>query len=300
MESGDYGKNEKIFQVIINIILIFFAFCAIVPFVMLVSSSFTEEKTLLTTGYNFWPTKFSAYSYEWMFLTNAAKTFTSYGTTFFITIFGTVLSLLIGPLLAYPLSRRDFPRARLFTFIVFFTMIFNGGVVPSYIMWTQVFHIKNTIWALIFPNLVFNGFYIILLKNNFASNIHPALIEAAKLDGAGEWYIYFKVILPLSLPIMATIGLMVGLGYWDDWADGLDYITDTKLYSLQLYLKSVIDNIQSLASMAGQVSGIDTTKMPGTSIRMAMAVIGVIPIMVLYPFFQKSFVKGIALGGVKE
>ena len=123
----------------------------IVPFVMLVSSSFTEEKTLLTTGYNFWPTKFSAYSYEWMFLTNASKIFTSYGITFFITIFGTVLSLLIGPLLAYPLSRRDFPRARLFTFIVFFTMIFNGGVVPSYIMWTQVFHIKNTIWALIFP-----------------------------------------------------------------------------------------------------------------------------------------------------
>ncbi len=300
MESGVYGKNEKIFQVIINIILIFFAFCAIVPFVMLVSSSFTEEKTLLTTGYNFWPTKFSAYSYEWMFLTNASKIFTSYGITFFITIFGTVLSLLIGPLLAYPLSRRDFPRARLFTFIVFFTMIFNGGVVPSYIMWTQVFHIKNTIWALIFPNLVFNGFYIILLKNNFASNIHPALIEAAKLDGAGEWYIYFKVILPLSLPIMATIGLMVGLGYWNDWTNGLYYITDTKLYSLQLYLKSVIDNIQSLASMAGQVSGIDTTKMPGTSIRMAMAVIGVIPIMILYPFFQKSFVKGIALGGVKE
>ncbi|MCI2049608.1 MAG: carbohydrate ABC transporter permease [Lachnospiraceae bacterium] len=300
METAVHGRQERIFQLVINLILIFFAFCAIVPFIMLVSSSFTEESTLMTSGYNFWPKKFSAFSYTWMFATNGARIFRAYGVTFFITIFGTVCSLLVGPMLAWPLSRGDYPRAKFFTFIVFFTMIFNGGVVPSYIMWTQIFHIKNTIWSLIFPNLLFNGFYIILMKNNFKSNIHPALIEAAKLDGAGEWYIYFKIVMPLSLPILATIGLMVGLGYWNDWTNGLYYITDTNLYSLQIYLKSIMDNINSLSSMSSSISGVSAANMPGTSIRMAIAVIGVIPVMALYPFFQKSFVAGIALGGVKE
>ncbi|MDY2837144.1 MAG: ABC transporter permease subunit, partial [Bilifractor sp.] len=166
-------------------------------------------------------------------------------------------------------------------------------------MWTGVFHVKNTIWALIFPTLLMNGFFIILYKNNFATNIHPALIEAAKIDGAGEWYIYFKIILPLSLPILATIGLMVGLGYWNDWANGLYYITDTNLYSLQLLLKSIIDNIRNLANMSVN-TGSAAASLPSNSIRMAMAVVGIIPVMVLYPFFQKAFVAGISLGGVKE
>ena len=160
---------------------------------------------------------------------------------------------------------------------------------------------KNSILALLIPTLLFNGFYIILYKNNFASNIHPALVEAAKIDGAGELYIYFKIVLPLSLPILATIGLMVGLGYWNDWTNGLYYISNTKLYSLQQFLKSIIDNINTLATMATSAdAAAAVAKMPGTSIRMAMAVIGVIPIMVLYPFFQKAFIAGISLGGVKE
>ena len=178
-------------------------------------------------------------------------------------------------------------------------MLFNGGIVPSYIMWTQTFHIKNTIWALIIPTLVMNGFFVILYKNNFATNIHPALIEAAKIDGANEWIIYFKIVLPLSLPILATVGLMVALGYWNDWTNGLYYITDQKLYSLQLLLKSIIDNIRNLASMSVN-TGTAAAQMPSNSIRMAMAVIGVIPVMALYPFFQKAFVAGISLGGVKE
>jgi putative aldouronate transport system permease protein len=182
---------------------------------------------------------------------------------------------------------------------VFFTMLFNGGIVPSYIMWTQTFHIKNTIWALILPTLVMNGFYVILYKNNFATNIHPALIEAAKIDGASELTIYIKIVLPLSLPILATVGLMVALGYWNDWANGLYYITDQKLYSLQLLLKSIIDNIRNLASLSVN-TGTAAAQMPSNSIRMAMAVIGVIPIMALYPFFQRVFVAGISLGGVKE
>ncbi|MDD3402461.1 MAG: carbohydrate ABC transporter permease [Hespellia sp.] len=300
-DSSVRGKSDRAYQGIILTILIILALCAILPFILLVSSSVTEDSTLISKGYSFIPRNISFYAYEYLFKSNAAKVFRSYGITFFITIFGTAFSLLIGPLLAWPLSRKDYKKAKIITFLIFFTMLFNGGIVPSYVMWTQTFHIKNTIWALIFPTLVMNGFYIILYKNNFASNIHPALVEAAKIDGAGEWYIYFKIVLPLSLPILATIGLMVGLGYWNDWTNGLYYISKTNMYSLQQLLKSIIDNINTLSSMANSAdAALAASKMPGTSIRMAMAVIGVVPVMVLYPFFQKAFIAGISLGGVKE
>ena len=289
------GKSDRVFKIVVYAILIFCAACAILPFLLLIASSFTSEEALAVYGYSFWPKEWSLYSYKWLFSTNGARVLRAYGITIFITVVGTALSLLVAPLLAYPLSRRDYKRRNFFTFIVFFTMLFNGGVVPQYIMWTQFFHIKDTIWAWIFPNLLFTGFFIILYKNYFASNIHPTLIEAAKIDGAGEWYIYFRIVLPLSLPILATIGLMTGLGYWNNWTNGLYYITDTRLYSLQQYLKSIIDNITALASL-----DVGSADMPSICIRMAIAVVGTVPIMLLYPFFQKAFVAGIALGGVKE
>lgn len=290
------GKSNRVFKIVVYTILTFCALCAILPFVLLIASSFTSEEALATYGYNFWPKEWSLYSYKWLFSTNAARVMKAYGITIFITVVGTALSLLVAPLLAYPLSRRDYKRRNFFTFIVFFTMLFNGGVVSQYIMWTQLFHIKDTIWAWIFPNLLFTGFYVILYKNYFSSNIHPTLLEAAKIDGAGEWYIYFRIVLPLSLPILATIGLMTGLGYWNNWTNGLYFITDTNLYSLQQFLKSIIDNITALATLDSGSSA----DMPSICIRMAIAVVGTVPIMLLYPFFQKAFVAGIALGGVKE
>ena len=296
-DSSLRGRGDKVFQVICYIVLAIFALSAVLPFVMLIASSLTDNAALRTNGYGFWPSVFSTYAYEYMFKGNAAQIFRSYGLTFFITIVGTIISLAIGPMLAYTMSRKDYSRAKFLTIYVFFTMLFNGGVVPSYMMWTQVFDIKNTIWALIFPNLVVNGFYIILYKNNFATNIHPALIEAAKIDGAGEFYIYRKIVLPLSLPILATVGLMTGLGYWNDWTNGIYYITEERWYSLQVYLNSILSNVQAMQTMGGASIG---GEFPGISIRMAMAVIGVVPILILYPFFQKYFVKGIAIGGVKE
>lgn len=299
MERSVKGKNEKIFQTVIVVLLSILLLAAVLPFILLIASSLSDEAVLLQEGYGFWPKQFSLYAYEYLFVTNTVTIFRAYGITFLITIVGTILSLLIGPMLAWPLSRRDYPRARVLTFVIFFTMLFNGGMVPSYIMWTNIFHIKNSILALILPNLVFNGFYIILYKNNFKSNIHPALIEAARLDGAGEFYIYRKVVMPLSLPILATIGLMVGIGYWNDWINGLYYITDTRLYSLQVFLNNMMSNMRALVSMS---SGMDVGigDLPAISIRMAIAVIGTLPILILYPFFQKAFIAGIALGGVKE
>jgi len=150
----------------------------------------------------------------------------------------------------------------------------------------------------VFPNLLTNGFLIMIVKNFFTANIHPAILEAAKIDGAGEWKIYYKIVMPLSLPILATVGLMIGLGYWNDWVNGLYYITNTNLYSLQVLLSSILLNAQALASMGSSATASMT--LPATTVRMAIAVIGVIPILALYPFFQKYFVKGIVLGGVKE
>lgn len=300
-DSSIKSKSDRNYQIVIIVILTIVALCAILPFLLLLSSSFTDESTLIREGYAFIPRKFSAYAYEYLFSSNGTRILRSYGITLFVTFVGTAISILVGPMLGWVLSRNDYKRGRIFSFLVIFTTLFNGGIVPSYIMWTQYFHVKNTIWALLFPTLLFNGFYIILYKNNFKSNIHPALVEAAKIDGAGELYIYFKIVMPLSLPILAAVGLMVALGYWNDWTNGLYYISETKLYSLQQFLKSIIDNISALSSMANSAdAAAAVSKMPGSSIRMAMAVVGVLPIMIIYPFFQKAFIAGISLGGVKE
>jgi putative aldouronate transport system permease protein len=284
--------------VIAHLILLFLSLCALLPFVLLVVSSFTPETDLLVNGYSYFPKRFTLYAYEYLARTNGTNLLRSYGVTVFITAFGTLLSLSIAPMLAYVISRRDYQRRKLLSFIVLFSMLFNGGLVPNYIMWTQLFHIKNTIWALIFPKLLMSGFGIMLMRNYFQNNIHPSLIEAAKIDGAGEFATYIRVILPLSLPILATFGLMVGISYWNDWELGLYYITDPQLYSVQNLLNRIITSIQFLASMSNDLSV--KVEMPSTAVRMAMAVIGVIPILCLYPFFQKYFIKGISLGGVKE
>lgn len=238
-----------------------------------------------------------AYTY---LLKSGAKILRGYGITVFVTIAGTALGVLLTTLFAYPLSRKELPFRYGFSFFVFFTMLFNGGLVPAYMMWTQVFHIKNTIFALLMPSLLMNAFYIIMMRSFFTSNIPDALVEAARIDGAGEYRILFQIVLPLSKPMMATISLMVGLGYWNDWMNSLYYISDEKMFSIQAILNTIITNIQFLMSSSSTASSsMDVSALPSVGIRMAIAVIGVIPILCVYPFFQKYFIKGIVVGGVK-
>lgn len=192
---------------------------------------------------------------------------------------------------------KELPGRYAVSFIVFFTMLFNGGLVPTYMMWTSIFHIKNTVAALIVPALLMNAFYVIMMRSYFTANIPDALVEAARIDGANEYKILGSIVLPRSLPMMATLGLMVGLGYWNDWMNGLYYVTDTKLFTIQNILNRMIQDIQFLANNSmGAGSG---TKLPSIGIRMAIAVIGILPMFCIYPFFQKYFVKGITVGGVK-
>ena len=271
----------------------------VLPFLLLFMSSITEENTLIQNGYAFWPDKFSlaAYSYIW---NQRGQIFRAYGITILVTVTGTFINILLSSLLAYGLSLKELPGKTALTFYVFFTMLFNGGLVPTYMMWTQSFHIKNTLWALIIPGLLMNGFYIIMMRSFFQANIPDALIEAARIDGGGEYRILFQVVTPLSKPIMATMALMIGLGYWNDWMNSLYYITDDKLFSIQAILNTIITNIQFLTSgQSSAASSVNVANLPSIGIRMAIAVIGILPVLCIYPFFQKYFVKGIVVGGVK-
>jgi putative aldouronate transport system permease protein len=216
-----------------------------------------------------------------------------------ITITGTSASLFMTSTLAFGLSRKHLPFRGFVTFLVFFTLLFNGGLVPTYWMYTQIFHIKNTLLALIVPGLLMNGFQVLLVKSFFVTSIPDDIIDAAKIDGASEFGIYRNVALPLSTPILATIGLFTAIAYWNDWFNGLIYVTDPRFFSLQNLLNRILTNIQFLqtSDLATRV-GADIN-IPLSSVRMAMAVIAVVPILAAYPFFQKYFVKGITLGGVK-
>ena len=291
--------KSKTGQVVLNIVFIILAVWAVAPFLLLISSSLSSEAALAQYGYGFWPKEFSLNAYTYLFK-SSMKIAKGYGITLIVTLVGTTLSVLITTLFAYPLSRKELPFRYGFSFFVFFTMLFNGGLVPSYMMWTQTFHIKNTIWALIMPNLLLNAFYVIMMRSFFTSSIPDALIEAARIDGAGEYKILARVVIPLSKPMMATISLMVGLGYWNDWTNSLYYITDESLFSIQAILNTIITNIQFLTSgQSSAASAVDVSKLPSVSIRISIAVIGVLPVLCIYPFFQKYFVKGIVVGGVK-
>lgn len=292
-------SKNKTGQIVLNIIFIILTITALAPFLLLISSSLSSEAALAKYGYGFWPHELSLNAYDYM-LRSSTQIIHGYGITILVTLIGTTASVLMTTLFAYPLSRPELPGRFGFSFFVFFTMLFNGGLVPTYMMWTQTFHIRNTFWALIVPGLLMNAFYVIMMRSFFTANIPDALIEAARIDGGGEYTILWKVVLPLSKPMMATIALMIGLGYWNDWTNSLYYITDDKLYSIQAILNTIITNIQFLTSgQSSAASNVDVSKLPSVSIRMAIAVIGILPVMCIYPFFQKYFVKGIVVGGVK-
>lgn len=291
-------KKSHINQMAIHAIFILASAVCLFPFLLLLMSSFANEQSIVRDGYTLIPSEFSldGYRYLWAQFSSIGR---SYGITILITVVGTSVGLLISALLAYPLSRRDLPFRGFLSFLVFFTLLFNGGLVPTYLIYTEIFHVKNTLWALIVPLLLTNGFYILLIRTFFMTSIPVAIIESAYMDGASEFRIFYRIVMPLSLPIMATIGLMLGIGYWNDWFNGLIYITDDKLYSLQNLLNRMLQNIQFLqqTNLGGRQSS--TGALPMNSVRMAMAVIGVVPIILVYPFFQKFFVKGLTIGAVK-
>lgn len=290
-------KSTK-FNIISNAVMILICIFCILPLWLLFASSITGEKALVTEGYSFIPKSidFAAYKYVLLESTQLVR---GYMISAVVTVVGTICNLVMTTLFAYPLMQKDLPGKKFISFFVFFTMLFNGGLVPSYIMWTQMFHIKNTIWALIVPNLLMGAFNIIMMRTYFTTNIPEEILHAGRIDGAGEFTILLRIVLPMSKSILSTLALLVGLGYWNDWLNGLYYINKDTMYSTQVLLNKMLMDTQFLMSSAGQGLSIDTSTLPSTAIKMAIAVMGILPILVVYPFLQKYLVKGITIGAVK-
>lgn len=297
-----HTKREKRFQIFAHAVLILMVIAIVVPFILLFMSSITDENTLIQNGYSFWPEKFSLDAYEYIWR-QSSQIFRAYGITILVTVIGTTINIAISSMLAYGLSLKKLPGKKIFTFYVFFTMLFNGGLVPTYLMYTGTFHIKNTLAALIVPTFLMSAMNVLLIRTFFQSSIPGALYEAAEIDGAGHFSIFTQIVLPLGKPIMVTMGLFSALNYWNDWTNGLYYLSGEegyKLYSIQNLLNEMITKIEFLSSnSAAGSAGINLGQLPSTSVRMAIAFVAMLPMLIIYPFLQKYFQKGIALGAVK-
>ena len=301
MESSGLGSkvklslSSKIFYILAYVCVGLMALICIIPFIVLISGSFTSENFIRTQGYSLFINEFSTKAYELIFR-NPITVFRAYGISILITGVGTVLGTLLITMTAYVICRKDFKYRNHFSFFFYFTTLFNGGMVSTYIFYIQYLRLKDSLWALILPGL-FNVFYLLIMRS-FVNTIPPSLIEASKIDGAGEYRIFFQVVFPLLKPGLATVGLFMALGYWNDWYNAMLYINSNVKFPLQYMLYNLLQQTQALARIASQ-SGISVADLPSNSLKMAMAIVATGPILLVYPFVQKYFVKGITVGSVK-
>jgi putative aldouronate transport system permease protein len=292
-----YKRSRAISQVIVNAIMLLLSLLFLVPMALVISSSLTDEITLVRSGYNLFPAKFSLLAYEFI-ARDPYRILNAYSVTVTVTMIGTFLGLLLMAMLAYALSRKDFAWRKPISFFIFFTMLFNGGLVPTYYLVTQVLHLKNTLPVLILPYLII-PWYVFLLRTFFSSLPHE-LIEAARIDGASELRIFFQLVLPLSTPVLATVGLFMILTYWNDWWLSLLYISEPKLFSLQYLLYSIMRNAEFLSSGKAAMTGLLTSvKIPTQTLRMAMVVVAMGPIAIVFLSLQRYFVRGMLVGSIK-
>ncbi|MBE5910107.1 carbohydrate ABC transporter permease [Pseudobutyrivibrio sp.] len=286
------------YQVMSNLIMIIWTVLIILPFILLLMSSITEENTLVANGYSFFPKKFSIAAYTYIFQ-SGDKIIKSYGISILVTVVGTFVNVLLSAMMAYTLSVKKLPFRKALNFYVFFTMLFNGGIVPSYLLWSSL-GVKDTLWAQLLPNFLVSAWNVMMIRTYFTTSIPESLYEAAEIDGATQFQIFRKIVLPLGKPILVTMGTFAGLTYWNDWTNGLYYITRNKdMYNVQNLLNQMVSNIQYLASSSNSNVTAAAASLPSTAIQMAIAFVAILPIMLIFPFFQKYYSKGLTLGGVK-
>lgn len=292
-----YRKSSLLGSGMVHTTLAAFSIICILPIILIISISLSDEKSIAKFGYSLLPKVFSVEAYKYIFKA-PQQIFHSYFISGSVTIIGSLLSLLVVSMLAYPLSRADFKHKNKISFYLFFTMLFNGGLVPWYILIQKYLGMKDTIWALIIPYLV-NVWNVLLLRTYF-QKMPLSIIESAKIDGAGEYRIFFTIILPLSKPSLATIGLFTVMGYWNDWWLSLLFINKQELIPLQYLLYRMMANIDFLVKNVSHVTiRQDVINFPNESARMAMCLVAAGPMLLVFPFFQKYFVKGLTLGAIK-
>ncbi len=287
-------------EIIIYIILGLFCLLCIIPFIFVVIISFTSMESIREIGYSFWPTKWSLDAYRYV-IDLGDQLWRSYFNSFFITIVGTILSVLICILYSYALFRKDFKYRRFFTFFGFFTMMFGGGLAPTYVVCKTLLGLSDNYAALIVPMLV-NPFNIIIMRTFFQSSVPDSLIEAAAIDGSGEYNTLFRIIVPIAKPGIATVGLLNALAYWNEWFIAMLYVRDAKYIPLQYLLMKMQNNIEFLVKNAS-ILGVEAmnirASLPSDSLRMALVVLIVVPIACAYPFFQRYIISGLTIGSVK-
>lgn len=288
-------------KMVIHAFFIFYAAICILPLVLVLSISLSDETTVIANGYKFIPEQFSISAYDFLFK-DMEQIVRSYGVSIFVTVVGTVISVALTAFYAYPLSRRDLPYKGFFAFFIFFTMLFNGGLVPWYLVYVNLLDLKNTLGVLIMPMLM-SPFFVLVMRTFFANSIPVSILESARVDGAGELRTFIRIVLPLSLPVLATVALFSTLNYWNDWYLSMIFISDNKTISLQYLMYRTLLDIQYLTSNSNVASQISSQggmlDLPNKTLQMAMAVVGIGPIVLAYPFFQRYFIKGLTVGAVK-
>ena len=288
-------KSRIVFNIISYLLLIALSLACLLPFIMLISGSFTSEQVIRFEGYSILPKDFTLEAYEVVFQ-NPEQIFRAYGVSIFVAVVGTILGLFFLTMTAYVISRKDFKYRNVISFYFYFTTLFNSGMVCTYIFYIQYLHLKDNLLALILP-LMMNVFYLLIMRS-FVTSIPPALIESAKIDGAGEFRIFLHIFRPLLKSGLATIGLFLTLGYWNDWYNAMLYINSEEKYPLQYMLYNMLQKQEAMAQIASQ-AGMSVENLPTNALKLAMAVVATGPIILLYPFVQKYFVKGITIGSVK-
>ncbi|MNO16784.1 L-arabinose transport system permease protein AraQ [compost metagenome] len=283
---------------LILIVLTLFSLACLIPFWLVLMISLADEDWVTVHGYSFWPGKFSLVAYQYL-IQDAGNILRAYSVSILVTVIGVIVSLFVTSAMAYSLSRREFPLRGALSFYILITMLFSGGLLPWYLVYTRFLHVQDTLMALIIPGLI-GGFNVIIMRTFFTNSIPPSLIDSSQIDGAGEFRTYFSIILPLSLPVMATIGLFTTVSYWNDWFTSLVFIQNEKLFSLQYLLTKTLMNASFLQTIANKAySSTAQVTTPLESIRMAMAMIAIGPLVLVFPFLQKYFVKGLTVGAVK-
>lgn len=287
-------------NIVFSIFFLILALCAVVPVFFIVMISLTKESSINELGYQMFPAEFAMDGYEFL-AQQSTMILRALGVSVLVTVVGTVVGVLLTTTLGYVLSRPQYKMHKFLTWMVFIPMVFNGGLVATYFVVGNMLGLKDTVWALILP-LAVSSFNVVISKTFFRTTVPDALIESAKIDGATQLGIYFRIVLPISLPVLATIALFLCFGYWNDWYQSLLYINDANLYSLQALLNQIMGQIDYLARNASSlgISMAELAKnMPKESARMAIAIVIVIPIACAYPFFQKYFISGLTVGAVK-
>lgn len=290
-------SSAKWFRLIAYTVVIAGCVLCLIPFVLILSASLSSNESILVHGYHLIPRTFSLEGYDVIFKA-PEEVLRAYGVTGLTTAAGTALGLFFMTMAGYVLQRKDFKYRNFFSFFIYFTTLFGGGLVPWYILITRYLEFTDTYYALIFPGLM-TPFLIILIRSFMRSAVPDEIIESAKLDGANDFMIYYRIVLQLSLPGIATVGLFLALHYWNDWFMSALFINNTHKYQLQFYLYNIINTSTFMTSM-GAASGVTLNEQfPSEAMKMAMAIIVTGPILLLYPFVQRYFVKGLTIGAVK-